>query len=139
MAAVLINIGIGGSKYPTNNNILLAVQNETPSDNAIKQIVRQAQKNCYMDVAMNLESGMLLELAFGKVEIGGLGRFVKEATIFDHSADKIISIRCNSDGAKGKDREAAEAIYDTLYDVYIYCKYVKLTKDVCQYTDSVGG
>ena len=102
MAAVLINIGIGGSKDPTNNNILLAVQNETPSDNAIKQIVRQAQKNCYKDVAMNLDSGMPLALAFYKGRRGVLGSFFKEATMFDHSADKIISIRLNSDSVKGK-------------------------------------
>ena len=132
MAAFLVNICIGRSKDPTRNYILQTVQNVTPSENAIKQIVRQAQQNCYMDVAMNLESGMLLELAFGKVDKGGLGRFFKEATMFDHSTDKITSIRLNSDSAKGKNREAAEAIDATLCDVDIYRNYGKQTKAVVQ-------
>ena len=114
MAAFLVNICIGRSKDPTRNYILQTVQNVTQSENTIKQIVRQAQQNCYMDVAMNLESGMLLELAFGKVDKGGLGRFFKEATMFDQSTDKIIPIRLNIGSAKGKDGEAAEAIDITL-------------------------
>ena len=44
VANLLINIGIGGAKDATNNNILQAVKNATPSDNIIKQTVRRAQK-----------------------------------------------------------------------------------------------
>ena len=44
VATFLVNIGIGGAKDPTNNNILQAVKNATPSDNIIKQTVRRAQK-----------------------------------------------------------------------------------------------
>ena len=42
--------------------------------------------------------------------------------MFDHYAYKIISIRLNSDGKKGKDGEATEAIDATLCGVDIYCK-----------------
>ena len=36
VAALLVNIGIGGAKYPTNNGILRYLQNSTSSDNTIK-------------------------------------------------------------------------------------------------------
>ena len=71
---------------------------------------------------------MPLELEFDKGKRGGRVCFVKEATMFDHSGDKIVSITLNSDGAKVKDGEAAEAIGATLCDVDIYCKYSKQTK-----------
>ena len=90
MAAFLVNIGIGGAKDSSNNNILQAVQNATPSDNTINQIVRRAHKHCYKDEATILDSGMPLALAFNKDYRGGLGRFVKEVTIFDHSTEKNI-------------------------------------------------
>ena len=114
MAALLVNIGIGGAKEPTNNNILRAVQNTNPSDNTINQMLRQAQKHCYKGVATKPESGMPLSFAFDKGERGGLGHSVKELIMFDHYADKIIPIRLNSDGAKGKDGEAAKSIDTTL-------------------------
>ena len=139
VATFLVNIGIGVAKDPVNNNIMRAVQNSTPYDNTIKQIVRRAQQHCYKYVSMNLESGMPLVLAFYKDERGGLGNFVKEATIFDHSVDKIIPIRLNSDSAKGKDREAAEVIDATLCDLYIYRKDGKRTKAVGQCNDYGGG
>ena len=59
--------------------------------------------------------------------------------MFDHYADKLISIRLNSDGAKVKGREAAEAIDTTLCNVDIYCKYRKQTKAVSQCTNSGVG
>ena len=74
---------------------------------------------------MDIESGMTLVSAFDKGEIVGLGCFVKEATMFDHSADKTISTRLNSDGAKGKEGEADEAIDVTLCDIDIYRKHGK--------------
>ena len=84
---------------------------------------------------MDIESGMTLVSAFDKGEIVGLGCFVKEATMFDHSADKIILIRLNSDGTKGKEGESAEAIYATLCDLYIYRMDIKRTKAVDQCTN----
>ena len=125
VVAFLVNIGIGGAKDPANKNILQDVQNTTAPENTIKKIVRQAHQNYYKYVAMNLESGMPLALEFDKDERGSLGRFVKEATMFDHSADKKISTRLNSDGAKGKEGEADEAIDVTLCDIDIYRKHGK--------------
>ena len=55
VAAFLVNIGISGAKDPTNNNILRAVQNSTPSDNTIKKIVRRAQQHFYKDVVIDVE------------------------------------------------------------------------------------
>ena len=52
--------------------------------------------------------------------------------MFDHYVDKKTSTRINSDGAKGRDREAAEAIDATLCDVDIYRKDGKRTKAVGQ-------
>ena len=52
--------------------------------------------------------------------------------MFDHSGDKIISIRLNSDGTKGKDGKYSEAIDVTLCNVYIYGKDGKRTKYVDQ-------
>ena len=66
VATLLVNIGIGGAKDPTKNNILQAVKNATPSDNIIKQTVRRTQKLRYKDVETNLELGMSMALAFGK-------------------------------------------------------------------------
>ena len=66
VAAFLVNIGIGRAKYPTNNYIMRAVQNATPSDNIIKQILRRAQQHCYKYLETNLESGMPMAFAFGK-------------------------------------------------------------------------
>ena len=66
VAAFLVNIGIGRAKYPTNNYIMRAVQNATPSDNIIKQILRRAQQHCYKYVATKLQSGILLELTFDR-------------------------------------------------------------------------
>ena len=37
VASFLVNIGIGGSKEPTNNGIMRAVKNATPSDNTQKK------------------------------------------------------------------------------------------------------
>ena len=82
---------------------------------------------------------MPLVLVFYKGERGGLGRFVQEATTFEHSVDKIISIILNSDGANEKDGEADEAIDATLCDIDIYCKKGKQFKSVGQCTDSGGG
>ena len=79
------------------------MQSATPSDNTLNKIERRAQQYCYKDVAKNLDSGMPLALAFDKGEKGGLGCFVIKATIFDHSGDKIISIRLNSDDVMVKD------------------------------------
>ena len=45
VATFLVNIGIGGAKDPTNNNIIQAVQNATPSDSTIKHTVMRAQKH----------------------------------------------------------------------------------------------
>ena len=104
VASFLANIGMGGAKGPANNDILWSVQNATLSGNTIGQIVRWAHHHCYKDVAMNIDSGMSLVLSFDKVERVVLGSFVKDTTIFHHSADKIISIRLNSGGAKGKDK-----------------------------------
>ena len=59
--------------------------------------------------------------------------------MFDHSADKILPIRLNSDGVEGKDGKADEAIDDTLCDVDIYCKEGKLTKAIGHCTNSGGG
>ena len=102
------------SKLASAEHIFRAVQNVTPYNNTIKQIVRRAQQHCYKDLATNLDSGMPMALEFDKDERGGLGRFVKEATMFDQSTDKIIPIRLNIGSAKGKDGEAAEAIDITL-------------------------
>ena len=55
--------------------------------------------------------------------------------MFDHYADKLISIRLNSDGEKVKDKESAETIGATLWDVDIYRKDGKLTKAVEQCTN----
>ena len=82
---------------------------------------------------------MPLTFAFDKGERGGLGCFVKEETMFDHYGDTIISIRLNSDSAKGKDGEADEAIDATLRNVDIYRKDVKKTKDIGQCTNSGVG
>ena len=71
---------------------------------------------------------MPLALTFDKGKRGGIGRFVKEATMFDHYADKMILIRLNSDGTNGKYVEASEEITTTFCDVDIYCKYRKRTK-----------
>ena len=90
----------------------------------IKKIVRRAQNHCYKNVATNLGSEMPLVFAFDKGDRGGFGRFIKEATMFDHSADKIILIRLNSGGVKVKDREAAESIDAALCNVDICCKYI---------------
>ena len=128
----------GGEKDKANKEILRVVQNATPSDNTIKQIVWQAHQHCYKDVATNLESGMPLASVFDKGERGGLGRLIKEEIMFDHSVDKIIPIRLNSDGAEGKDIESAKAIDATLCDVYIYYKDSKRTKAVRQCTKSIG-
>ena len=56
----LVNISMGGAKDPTKKNIMRAVQNATPSDNTIKQILRRVQQHCYKGVATNLESGIPL-------------------------------------------------------------------------------
>ena len=56
----------------------------------------------------NLEPGMPMALSFDKGKRGRIGSFVKEEARFDHSADKIISIRLNSNGARGKDGESDE-------------------------------
>ena len=56
--------------------------------------------------------------------------------MFDHSADKISSIRLNSNGTIGKHGESAEEIYATLWDVDIYCEDSKKTKYVGQCIDS---
>ena len=66
VAAFLVNIGIGRAKYPTNNYIMRAVQNTTPSDNIIKQILRRAQQHCYKDVAKKLYLGFPSVLSFDK-------------------------------------------------------------------------
>ena len=115
------------------------VQNETLSYNKIKQIVRRAQQHCYKNGATNIESGIPLVLAFDKGERVGLGPFVKEATMFDHYVDEIISIRLNTDGKKGKNREAAEAIDVTIYDVDIYRKYSKRSNLVGHCKNYGGG
>ena len=135
----LINIVIGRAKDPTNNNILRAVKNETPSEKIIKIIVRRAQQHCYKDAATNLDSGMPLALEFDKGKIGGIGYFVKDETTFDHYADKITLIRLNSDSSKEKYGEDAEEIDDTLCDVDIYCKDEKKTKYIGQCNDYGGG
>ena len=59
--------------------------------------------------------------------------------MFDHSSDKIIFIRLNSDGAKGKGGEADGSIDAILCGVYIYRKDRKLTKSGGQCTNSDRG
>ena len=113
----LVNIGIGGAKDPTKNNLLQAMQNATPYDNKIKQTVRQAQKHWYKDVATNLESGSMMELKFGKGKRGGLVSFVNEANTFDHFEDQIILIILNSDDAKGNHLKVDDAIDATLFNI----------------------
>ena len=58
--------------------------------------------------------------------------------MFDHSTDKIILIRNNIDGTKGKDGEDSEAIDAALCSVDIYYRYGKQAKAVGQCTDSGG-
>ena len=77
VAAFLFSVDIGQTKNPTNNVILRVVQNSTPSENIVNQIVRRTHQNCYKDVVINLESGMLMALAFYKGDRGGLGNFSK--------------------------------------------------------------
>ena len=55
--------------------------------------------------------------------------------MFDHSVEKVIPVRLNSDGTKGKEGESAEAIYATLCDLYIYRMDIKQTKAVDQCTN----
>ena len=71
---------------------------------------------------------MPLVLEFYKGGRGVLGCFVEDETMFGHSANKLISIRLNSDGAKVKYGEATEEIDATLCNVEIYRKDVKRTK-----------
>ena len=139
VANLLVNIGIGGAKYTSNYDIMWFVQNKTSSDNKIRQIVRQEQHHCYNDVATKIDSGMLMAFVLEKYKISDLGCFVKDATMFDHSGDKIISTRLNSVSAKGKDGDAGEAIDATLFDVDIYRKDRKQTKVIGQCTNSGGG
>ena len=139
VANLLVNIGIGGAKYTSNYDIMWFVQNKTSSDNKIRQIVRQEQHHCYNDVPTNIDSGMLMAFVLEKYKISDLGCFVKYATMFEHSADKIILIRINNDGAKVKDGEDAEEIYAILCDVDIYCKDEKKTKYIGQCNDYGGG
>ena len=63
-----------------------------------------------------------MALAFEKGDIEGLGNFIKEGTMFDHSVDKIIPIILNSGGAKVKEGESDKSIDTTLCNVDIYCK-----------------
>ena len=82
---------------------------------------------------------MPLSLAFDKVNRGVIGCFVKEETMFVHSADNIISIRLNSDSTRVKYGESYKSIEATLCDVYIYRKDGKRTKSVGQFAYSGGG
>ena len=76
-----------------------------------------------------------MALVFEKYKKVGLGCSVKDATMFDHSGDKIISFRLKIVSAKGKDGEAGEAIDATLFDIDIYRKDIKKTKVVGQCTN----
>jgi hypothetical protein len=133
VSAYLSDLGI------TEESFLRSVPNAVPSDNTLRNIVRRAQQLAYNTLAKELEKGTPFALAFDKGERAGLGRFVKEMTYFDHEKERVVNVRINSDGAKGKDAEAAEAIDCSLKDIDAYRDDGEKSRASGQCSDGGGG
>eukprot|EP00957_Ditylum_brightwellii_P027285 2063078-Ditylum_brightwellii.AAC.1 len=102
--------------------------------------MRRGAQQTYQKLAKVVQAGMPIALAFDKGERAGLGRFVKEATYFDHHPDcnRGVSVHFSSDGGKSRDWEAVESIDTALIPIGKYCTNTEKTTAVAQCSDSGG-
>ena len=133
VAGFLTSLGID------DQDIIGSITNVTPSEDNLRNVLERAGERVHQTIARIAEAGSPIALAFDKGMRAGIDRFVKEMTRFDHDGDKVVSVRVNSDGAKGQNSEAAEAIDCSLKEIDKYRSDGKLTRLVGQCTDSGGG
>lgn len=133
VAGYLTSLGID------DQDIIASITNVAPSEDSLRNVLERAGERVHQTIARIAEEDSPIALAFDKGMRAGIDRFVKEMTHFDHADDKVVSVRINSDGAKGQNSEAAEAIDCSLKEIDKYRNDDKTTRLVGQCTDSGGG
>ena len=133
VAGFLTSLGID------DEDLISSITNVTPSEGNLRSVAIRAGERVNQAIARIAEADSPIALAFDKGMRAGIDRFVKEMTHFDHDGDKVVSVRINSDGAKGQNSEAAEAIDCSLKEIDKYRTDGKTTRLVGQCTDSGGG